>query len=557
MHPEQGYRALSTVADAGAAERSLSRAPDHHPGIERLGVLTPTVAAVAPAAAAYRQVLGPALRLGREELDASSVSAWLWTDLAGAHTRLISVSPDNGVIELGGLPADRPVGRPYLLDENQTSSHSGSALGMPLWLEERIWGELVFTRTPRQPPFVPSDLQRAQVLAERTAEVIAPLAHLKALADLAFTDALTGVANRRAVDEVLSAAVQRHRTDGVVLSLIIADVNGLKQINDDSGHDAGDRALAHFADILTDAAALAPGSLPARLGGDEFCIILEGYDADAAALVAHEVCQRAAADRIGDGAACGIASTSEPIGDVSTPARLFALADSAQSLAKRSSTRDPVIAGRDLSPEAAAGLGAAAAPAPGSAPRRRRSQRGAATADRISRQQQALGHVLHALDSSSARQPLERLEMVAESVCRLIDGCSWWVSATDASQTWLTTVSRSVLRKTNGQVDPELTGERSGSYLLEDWPATVEVMQGRATVIEAADPTADPNEVEMLHEVGYTAVLMAGALDAGGRGWLIEIYVDSVSLAPAPFANTLRALTACALVGPLDQGIRS
>ena len=274
----------------------------------------------------------------------------------------------------------------------------------------------------------------ATAVAGQVAAGIAQAQHVESVARLAYTDPLTGLANRRAIDDRLDAALDRHRRDGTVVSLVVVDVNGLKRINDDRGHEAGDRALVHFAGLLAASAGLLPGSLAGRSGGDEFCVVVEGSTSDHVAWLAEDLCRRANA-ALDEGIACGVASTDDPLGPVATPSRLFRLADAAQSRAKRSRARHPVVAGRGLPQDATVRLADAAEQMPRSQSprgdrRRVRSRRGFSY---------LLDDVLETLDHSDAVGTQERLEVVADAVCRLVDGCSWWVSRTDASHTVLQT----------------------------------------------------------------------------------------------------------------------
>ncbi|MEU4428300.1 GGDEF domain-containing protein [Actinoplanes sp. NPDC024001] len=107
----------------------------------------------------------------------------------------------------------------------------------------------------------------------------------------AASDALTGVANRRAFDEQFGRTVEAARAAGQPVALIMIDVDHFKAINDTWGHAAGDHALRTVAGALRDAA---PGAdhLVARLGGDEFAVLMRagpltamGYAEQARALV--------------------------------------------------------------------------------------------------------------------------------------------------------------------------------------------------------------------------------------------------------------------------------
>ena len=89
---------------------------------------------------------------------------------------------------------------------------------------------------------------------------------------LATRDSLTGLLNRRGLDEQLRrllAAARRHDERGVV---IFVDLDGFKAINDTMGHHAGDAMLRHIADLL--AANVRESDIVARIGGDEFVVAL-------------------------------------------------------------------------------------------------------------------------------------------------------------------------------------------------------------------------------------------------------------------------------------------
>lgn len=110
----------------------------------------------------------------------------------------------------------------------------------------------------------------------------------------ATTDALTEVANRRAWTEATARAAIEHAADpaGHPVAVLIADVDGLKSVNDSLGHDAGDSLIRAAADLLR--AAAPPGALVARLGGDEFGILVVAGSITIAELAA-DVRRRAAA----------------------------------------------------------------------------------------------------------------------------------------------------------------------------------------------------------------------------------------------------------------------
>lgn len=223
----------------------------------------------------------------------------------------------------------------------------GSCVVAPLVLHGRAWGEVYVARRLGEPPFARPDADFATVLAAVIASGIAQTQRLAEVQRLAFTDPLTGLGNRRAVDQRLDEALERYRADGTVVSLVVCDLNGLKKVNDQFGHEVGDRLLERFGSLLSLCGAMLPGSLAARLGGDEFCIVAVDSPSDEVARAATELCLRAAKLDIGEGVACGVASTGDPIGPVRSARRLFRLADAAQYRAKALRSATPVVAGRE------------------------------------------------------------------------------------------------------------------------------------------------------------------------------------------------------------------
>ncbi|MFI5570778.1 diguanylate cyclase domain-containing protein [Streptomyces sp. NPDC051740] len=223
----------------------------------------------------------------------------------------------------------------------------GCCVVAPIVLHGRAWGELYVARPAGAPVFGRDDADFATVLAAVVAAGIAQTERLEEARRLAYTDSLTGLANRRAVDARLDEAVERHRRDGAVVSLVVCDLNGLKRVNDTLGHAVGDRLLERFGTVLSLCGAMLPGALAARLGGDEFCLLVVGPSADEVVKAADEVCRRAVELGIGDGVACGVASTADPVGPVRSARRLFRLADAAQYRAKAERAAHPVVAGRE------------------------------------------------------------------------------------------------------------------------------------------------------------------------------------------------------------------
>ena len=105
--------------------------------------------------------------------------------------------------------------------------------------------------------------------------------------ELARTDPLTGLANRRHAIERLHDEARRAQRGHAPFALVIADLDHFKRVNDSHGHACGDHVLVHFAGLL--AATVRALDVAARWGGEEFLLILPGTDAAGAVTVAEKV----------------------------------------------------------------------------------------------------------------------------------------------------------------------------------------------------------------------------------------------------------------------------
>jgi diguanylate cyclase (GGDEF)-like protein len=125
------------------------------------------------------------------------------------------------------------------------------------------------------------------------------LRDLARLAALARTDALTGLPNRRALEDELARATARASRGGTALAALVIDVDRFKQVNDAHGHAAGDAVLAAVA--ARAAGALRAGDLLARIGGEEFAALLPGADLARAAEAGERIRAAIAAEPVAAG----------------------------------------------------------------------------------------------------------------------------------------------------------------------------------------------------------------------------------------------------------------
>ncbi|SDL19899.1 PAS domain S-box-containing protein/diguanylate cyclase (GGDEF) domain-containing protein [Franzmannia pantelleriensis] len=150
-------------------------------------------------------------------------------------------------------------------------------------------------------------------------------------------DVLTGLPNRRALDERLPEAMARVIRSGKPLALLFMDLDGFKAVNDDYGHDAGDALLREIARRLLDS--VRKTDHVSRLAGDEFVVLLEGIDIiDAEAFAGKLVTLVEAPVALGEEVAEVSTSIGVAVhgpGDVRTAAALLKRADVAMYTAKR------------------------------------------------------------------------------------------------------------------------------------------------------------------------------------------------------------------------------
>jgi diguanylate cyclase (GGDEF)-like protein len=147
---------------------------------------------------------------------------------------------------------------------------------------------------------------------------------------LARTDTLTGLANRRAAEERLAQEVERAARYSHPLTVLLADVDGFKAINDRHGHPAGDAVLRELAKRLQ--RVVRATDLLARWGGDEFMVVCPETDEEAAAQVAGKLVREACSNlQVGDTVVeCGLSVgwTTATTTDID-PRRLVLAADGA------------------------------------------------------------------------------------------------------------------------------------------------------------------------------------------------------------------------------------
>jgi diguanylate cyclase (GGDEF)-like protein len=216
-----------------------------------------------------------------------------------------------------------------------------SSLSVPMIFRGEPWGELWVTSAPGSPRLTAQDETFLRAIADQLVGAIHRAELFAQIEALAYTDSLTGLASRRAVETALEEACEAPSGSGSP-ALVLCDIDDLKQVNDRGGHEAGDRALRRAAEALVAAAAPYEDAVVGRFGGDEFCVLLPSGSAEDARAVALDAVRRLDAEG-GERISCGVAARTD---QTTRPAELLRAADEAQYRAKRAGQRvDVVMAG--------------------------------------------------------------------------------------------------------------------------------------------------------------------------------------------------------------------
>ena len=489
-------RALTPVADALRARRTLDL-----PALARLfvhlGSLRSPDDIAALAAASLPRVL---------PVDATQILVW---DEHGTSSELASWSSETGTrppldadeIDVVRAQSDPSVVCQVLeLQRAVDARGSRSAVWLPLRANAGELGAMVGVCS--HPRHVDASLlDTAAVLAAHVAASLDAAFALRRERQSAVTDQLTGILNRRGLEERLEQEVALAQERRVPLSLLVIDCDDFKEINDRAGHEFGDALLREVADVLS--GCLPEGAEAARLGGDEFVVMIPGADSESAEALGTQIRTLLAEGLTDAGFPLRISAglSTYPF-DGATPTSLLRAGDQALYAAK-STGKDRVASFREL----LRGAPVVAEPSGALEGRRRGRSDGS-------------GAVL--TDALAAAKAIEA-EKTVDAVCsRLCKTLVFVVGATACSASRV--VGDYIVDATDHALREVSLGDEA-AYRIADFPLTADVLRsGEPRALSFVEGDVDPAEAFILRELGMNALLML-PMRLRGQAWgLVELY---------------------------------
>lgn len=179
--------------------------------------------------------------------------------------------------------------RTHPLFANTPKEREGSIIGLPLLTGSQVVGVMNLMRIGSG-GFSQAEVSLLRLLADQAAIAIANARLHEAISKQAYTDILTGLPNRRALDERLEEEVKRAGRSGHPLAVVMMDLDGFKYINDTFGHAVGDEVLQQAFGSLK--GHVRAGDFLARYGGDEITLILPNTTLEQARVVVAKLQRR-------------------------------------------------------------------------------------------------------------------------------------------------------------------------------------------------------------------------------------------------------------------------
>jgi diguanylate cyclase (GGDEF)-like protein len=169
---------------------------------------------------------------------------------------------------------------------NVPKSWTGSIIGIPLKVGDTVVGVMNMARS-KTGGFSGSELRLLSLLADQAAVAISNASLHQMISRQAYSDTLTGLPNRRALDERLEEEVHSARRNNYSFAVVMMDLDGFKDVNDTYGHSTGDDVLRQVFKQM--ARGVRNTDFLARYGGDELTLILTQSDIASAKVVTQKI----------------------------------------------------------------------------------------------------------------------------------------------------------------------------------------------------------------------------------------------------------------------------
>jgi len=236
--------------------------------------------------------------------------------------------------------------RKHPLYVNAPEAWMGSIIGIPLKINDNIVGVMNLSKSTRG-GFSISELRLLELLSDQAAVAISNASLHQIISRQAYSDTVTGLPNRWALDQRLEQEVLNSRRTGNSFAVIMMDLDGFKTVNDTHGHVVGDQVLRTLFNYM--ATGLRATDFLARYGGDELTLIMSRTDPSASRIVVEKILEKVAifsfeapdGEKVHLGLSCGIAIY--PIHAL-TAADLLRAADEALYRAKKQHRGSYVLA---------------------------------------------------------------------------------------------------------------------------------------------------------------------------------------------------------------------
>jgi diguanylate cyclase (GGDEF)-like protein len=175
------------------------------------------------------------------------------------------------------------------LYEGKPEDWGGSIISIPLKVNDAVVGVMNLSRSTVG-GFASSEMRLLNLLADQAAVAISNASLHQQISRKAYSDTVTGLPNRRALDERLEQEVLMARRTGLPFAIIMMDLDGFKTVNDTYGHAVGDQVLRVFFNYM--GLGLRTSDFLARYGGDELTLIMSRTNLESAVLVGEKITEK-------------------------------------------------------------------------------------------------------------------------------------------------------------------------------------------------------------------------------------------------------------------------